>query len=665
MRAKPIVKPVYSSTEINYRKSRKRLQGFPPPYLRIKSIGDAGWRRANQKIAGIRTPRFLAIYQAELEKKFSEMFGPLPDLSEKVDWKEGAEYACGDISVRQVILKSSHGYEISAFTYRKKRLKGRIPGLVFASGHYEMASCHKPYMQFCLFGAMSGFHVLAFDPPGLGSRREVFLKDDHPVNWRPTAQHQHLGAVTSLLGKNLSHYFVHDCVTAVSFLSQRTEVDPSRIGFAGHSGGGLQTFLAMAADPRIKAAVPLQSGSTRRGAFATNQMHDVEQCFYHAWEKGFDLHEMALLFAPRPLKIVSELGHTDQFDIYRKLKPVYKKIGFPENLGISASTTHHDLERTDCEVAMQWFCRHLAPPCPMPVQPEWKGFERFWKVIRKAQSRIGLKERGILASCRKEAVAARAARSGAAAAIKKIPFLKGSFVGRKHVLKNRRGLSKRAVVSIILDENGRKSSYSMDCQKAASSFSESVVALDVFNCGELRAVSHASGMMDPNQKDGGCLSQSVQQAMQANMAGKCPVGLAIEEVLAVIQTLGFDEAKIFLFGRGWPAISLLLLSAVLPNVCGCCLSGIPESYEMLMKAGRFYLDYSYIIPGILKYSDIPLILKENRKTTYVLSDLRYFEKPEVDYRDRSVYPNVHHLQGGNRAVVRQAVAYFKKMEAWI
>ncbi len=65
----------------------------------------------------------------------------------------------------------------------------------------------------------------------------------------------------------------------------------------------------------------------------------------------------------------------------------------------------------------------------------------------------------------------------------------------------------------------------------------------------------------------------------------------------------------------------------------------------MLKSGRLLFGFEYIIPGILRHTDIPLIIRDNRKTSYVLSAIRRFGPPTVDYTDRRAFPNVLDAQG--------------------
>lgn len=646
---------------------------------RLRAIGEVAWQKADGKLAAIRDARGLARARVGLKTAFRELFGPLPDSSARVGFRFGKTRVYQDVALRQVVLRSALGYGISALVYQRRDLRGALPGLVFASGHEEMGSGHPPYVQFCVFAAMCGFLVVAFDPPGQGPRREVFLRGDDPLHWRTTAQHQHLGAVTTLLGHPLSHFFVHDAMTAVSFLCQRPEVDASRIGFAGHSGGGLQTYWAMAADSRIRVAVPIKSGATRRSAFMNGELCDVEQCPHGAWSRGFDLHEMAVLFAPRPLQIVMEPGHAPQGDVYRKLEPIYRRLGFPGNLALHSSTPDHGLGRADREAAMQWLGRHLAPADEVPAEPSWKGWEPFCRELQGDRSGIRLRNDGILGYCQKEARAARPSLSGTARAIKGIPILKDAFKNRG-VLRDPRGVLLRkptlgkqflelahgdrvpvvvdrgrcrnGVVALVVDEEGTDSPRAGPSRLAASSLSEWVVALEVFPGDDRRDES-----ADPGSQREPWFSEGVQRAMEAGMAGHCPIGLALGEIRALLEGPAWSGRPLLLFGRGWPAVSLLLLSAAIPRVVGCCLSGMPRSYEMLREAGRFCVDYSHLIPGILKATDLPILLRAHPKTRYVLASPLEFGRDPARRGGVRVDRNVLHLPREDGVAFRGAITW--------
>lgn len=121
----------------------------------------------------------------------------------------------------------------------------------------------------------------------------------------------------------------------VDFLLSMKEVDPTRIGITGASGGGTQTFIAAALDDRITLSVPVVMVSA----------HFYGGC---PCESGMPIHQMdnglqsnnaevAALFAPKPLLVVSD-GHdwtstvpVSEFPYLQKVYSFYNQKGNVEN----------------------------------------------------------------------------------------------------------------------------------------------------------------------------------------------------------------------------------------------------------------------------------------------------------------------------------------------
>ena len=120
----------------------------------------------------------------------------------------------------------------------------------------------------------------------------------------------------------------------VDYLLTRPDVDAERIGCAGLSGGGFRTAMAIAADPRIKAACVT--------GWMTEFAHQLRRHLHHTWMiytpglyRALDLPDAAALHAPGAL-LVQQCRRDDLFPLagmqaaVDKLAKIYAKAGLPE-----------------------------------------------------------------------------------------------------------------------------------------------------------------------------------------------------------------------------------------------------------------------------------------------------------------------------------------------
>ncbi len=155
----------------------------------------------------------------------------------------------GDFAIEKIVYRAEADNCVTANLYLPLGLTGPLPAIICLSGHGGSKSV--PYNQY--FGQMyarAGCLVLVIDTIGEEERDEKCRlgirghRLDHRID-----RCQALGI--SVIGK-----MVYDVVRGVDYLCSRPEVDPRRIGCAGHSLGGTLTEYATAVDPRITLSIP-------------------------------------------------------------------------------------------------------------------------------------------------------------------------------------------------------------------------------------------------------------------------------------------------------------------------------------------------------------------------------------------------------------------------
>ena len=121
---------------------------------------------------------------------------------------------------------------------------------------------------------------------------------------------------------------VWNAMRAIDYLETRKEVDSSRIGINGISGGGAVSWYAAAADERIAVAVPV-CGTFTFGSQAKHWRASGQcDCIYYHNTFLTDLSIVAALIAPRPLLICS--GQLDEdfppdgyHEVFQRGKRIY------------------------------------------------------------------------------------------------------------------------------------------------------------------------------------------------------------------------------------------------------------------------------------------------------------------------------------------------------
>jgi dienelactone hydrolase len=196
-------------------------------------------------------------------------------------------------------------------------------------------------------------------------------------------------------GHPLYYDTVWDVMRLVDLLQTRPEVDGDRIGLMGISKGGIETWLAAAADPRIAVAIPcisLQSfewslghdawqtrvGTVKAGFSAAAKSEGIDKPdakfarrFYDRVipeiYSTFDGPAMLPLIAPRPLLGIS--GDRDPINplpgarlCEEAAKAAYAKAGAGDKFQLMVEeNTPHSVNAKGEAAAIAWFVKWLKP----------------------------------------------------------------------------------------------------------------------------------------------------------------------------------------------------------------------------------------------------------------------------------------------------------------
>ncbi len=173
-----------------------------------------------------------------------------------------------------------------------------------------------------------------------------------------------------------------NCVRALDYLETRREVDASRMGVTGRSGGGAYSWWIAAIDERIKVAVPVAGITDLQNHVVDGCVEGHCDCMFIVNTYRWDYPLVAALVAPRPLLISNSDKDTifpldGVLRVHEKVQRIYQLYGAEKNLGLHITEGPHKDTQELRVHAFTWFDRFLkdenrqidVPAVPL-LQPE-------------------------------------------------------------------------------------------------------------------------------------------------------------------------------------------------------------------------------------------------------------------------------------------------------
>lgn len=246
------------------------------------------------------------------------------------------------VTVEKVCFKSRENFTVTCNFYRPKGDGKKFPAVVLLAGHSLVGKAAEKYAVAALNLAIKGIAVLAIDPIHQGER----IQYTGP-NPGLTVGHNIINRHLLVLGENFAQWRVFDAMRGVDYLLSRDDVDGSRIGATGCSGGGTLTSLLAACDERLAAAAPSCYITTFLRNVENELPVDAEQMPYELLLDGGEMADLLLAYAPRPVRILAQ--EKDFFDVrgaretYEMLKKLYTLLGKPENISLAVGPDGHGM----------------------------------------------------------------------------------------------------------------------------------------------------------------------------------------------------------------------------------------------------------------------------------------------------------------------------------
>ncbi|HWZ01292.1 MAG TPA: acetylxylan esterase, partial [Edaphobacter sp.] len=278
-------------------------------YLDDIAAKETAARRAS--IAAITTRAQAEARQRDVRHKILTLIGSLPEKNPLNAKSLGITQADG-FRIEKILYQSQPNFPVTALLYlpdprpnASTNPQQKLPAIVIAPGHGFTGKA-TDYIFASTF-ARNGFAVLSYDPIGQGERLQYPDPADPSKTLlkAATGEHGEAGLQPTLIGDALARTFAWDGIRAVDYLTSRPEIDASRIGAFGCSGGGTMTALLGALDPRVHAIAVACYLTSFDTLLPTLGPQDAEQSTPNFIASGLDFPDWIELAAPRPYAIIS------------------------------------------------------------------------------------------------------------------------------------------------------------------------------------------------------------------------------------------------------------------------------------------------------------------------------------------------------------------------
>jgi dienelactone hydrolase len=240
----------------------------------------------------------------------------------------------------KVVFDSRDGSSVLAYILMPKEARSPVPAVICVPGHgrgvddivgiddkgRDRTDKDGYQHDFAIQIAEAGLAAIAIEPMAFGCRRD-------PVTAKRglgRSACQPLAGTALLLGETMIGWRVYDVMRTIDFIATRPELDASRVGCVGISGGGTCTLFSAALEPRIRAAFVSGYLNTFRDSVGSIS-HCIDN-YVPGILNWAEMYDIAGLIAPRPLFV--ESGERDDIfpikasvDSFQKVSAIYKVFG--------------------------------------------------------------------------------------------------------------------------------------------------------------------------------------------------------------------------------------------------------------------------------------------------------------------------------------------------
>lgn len=581
----------------------------------------------------------LVAYQREVRRKFRILLGDLPPRS-SLNPKVTGQLQRDGYSIEKVVYESFPNHHVTASLYVPEG-KGPFPAALLFCGHEDVSKATESYQKTAILLAKNGLVVLVVDPISQSERHQLVDEGGKPLTRGGTTEHTLLNELSNLAGTSAPAYELWDNVRSMDYLVSRSEVDTSRIGCLGNSGGAMQALYFAAFDPRVKLVVPCSYLATRERTLELSGPADGCAQIPGEGAAGLELSDYLIAAAPRPVLVLA--GRFDFIDYkgtetaFHELKQAYTVLGHPQKVQMFTYDDGHGISQPKREAAVTWFRTWFYnDPSPVregplrvltdkdlfvtpsgQVQTEFPGevslaqrnLSLYDSLAGSRNRFLALNKRQVLDTIRSLLALPTGKHSLQASPAGKT--VKDSLWFEKVILRRPGEVPLPVLTSygetpkkVILWLSGRGKNRLADSASLMRYYREQGYAVVLADLRGLGETEDRAEFNDPKY-----YNKEYRNAMLALHIGRPMVGQRVTDIVTLLDYIEsesrFAGLPIEVYASGWAAIPALHATVLNSHISKLVLYHTIQSYMEALNNPTGKDWYSIVVSSVLKYYDLP------------------------------------------------------------
>ncbi len=272
-----------------------------------------------------------------------------------------------DYILEKVHFQALPGAYVPGNIYRPKQIDEPLPAVLYLCGHTR-GKVNLTYQQNPRWFGAHGYVALVVDPIQLGECQGIHHGTFHQGRWDWISR-----------GYTPSGTEVWNGMRALDYLATREDVDATRMGVTGLSGGGVISWNLAAADTRIKCCAPVCQTGSMEQLICDRCIDGHCDCAHVINYFRWDTAHIGALIAPRPLLVAAGADdglwrpYAYKQQVHR-IRRVYETLGAAEMCRLVEDLSFHGYTPMLRKAIFEWFNRHLKGD-DTPVTDDVTDFE--------------------------------------------------------------------------------------------------------------------------------------------------------------------------------------------------------------------------------------------------------------------------------------------------